>query len=136
MNIMIISGNCGADMEVRTTPAGKSIGSFSVPVKQGYGEYEKTSWVKCLVLGDKRVNSLQPIILKGLRVTVSGEFYMDEWEKDGVKHQRPAMIVDNVEFVSVSSSVIGQGPNPSPQMSPNQGMPDTTGFDDDIPFSK
>ena len=72
MNIVIFSGNLGKDLDVRVTPNGKSVGSFPLPVKQGYGDYEKVSWVDCKLLGD-RADKLAPYLLKGKPVTVQGE---------------------------------------------------------------
>ena len=73
MNICIFSGHLPRDLDLRVTPNGKSVGSFSLPVKQGYGQYEKVSWVDCKLLGD-RADKLAPYLLKGKPVTVQGEF--------------------------------------------------------------
>jgi single-strand DNA-binding protein len=97
MNLVIFSGNLGKDLDLRFTPNGKSVGSFPLPVKQGYGDYEKVSWVDCKLLGD-RANKLAPYLLKGKPVTVQGEFVLETWEKDGVKHSKPVVIVNNLEM--------------------------------------
>ena len=97
MNICIFSGNLGGDLELRFTPNGKSIGQFSLPVKQGWGENEKTSWVRCKLFGD-RAEKLEPYLTKGIKVTVSGEFVLEEWDKQGVKHSMACLIVNNVEL--------------------------------------
>jgi single-strand DNA-binding protein len=95
MNVFIASGNLGKDLDLRVTPNGKSVGSFPLPVKQGYGQYEKVSWVDCKLLGD-RADKLAPYLLKGKPVTVQGEFVLETWEKDGVKHSKPVVIVKNL----------------------------------------
>ena len=97
MNVMIISGNLGRDMEIRYTQNQKAIGSFSLPVKQGYGEHEKTSWVEVKILGD-RAQKLQPYLVKGKEVTVSGEFVFEQWEKDGVKTGKPVLIMNHLDM--------------------------------------
>ncbi|MDE9590385.1 single-stranded DNA-binding protein, partial [Xenorhabdus bovienii] len=51
INTIIVSGNLGKDCEQRWTPAGKPVSSFSLPVKQGYGDHEKTTWVICKMFG-------------------------------------------------------------------------------------
>ncbi len=51
INVCIFSGNLGNDCKVTSTPNGKYIASFSLPVKQGYGEHKiyRGLLVKCLV---------------------------------------------------------------------------------------
>ncbi|MBA5859116.1 single-stranded DNA-binding protein, partial [Morganella morganii] len=51
INVITVSGNLGKDCEQRWTPAGKAVASFSLPVKQGYGEPGKTSGVTWKMFG-------------------------------------------------------------------------------------
>ena len=127
MNIFIASGNLGNDIDVRYTPAGKCVGSFSLPVKQGYGEFEKTSWVTCKILGD-RAEKLSQYLTKGSKVTAFGEFVLEEWEKDGAKHSRPVIIVREVDFGG-SKQGGGQAKKDAPAAPQN-----FDNFEDDIPF--
>ena len=97
INVFTASGRCGQDMEVRVTPAGKAIGQFNLPVETGYGDNKKTSWVTCKVFGE-RAEKLAKYITKGSPVTVTGAFQLDEWEKDGVKHSRPCILVNDIQL--------------------------------------
>lgn len=97
INIFTASGNVGSDMEVRFTPNNKAIGTFSLPVKSGWGENEKVSWVSCKMFGE-RAQKLAPHITKGTKLTVTGSFVLDEWENNGVKHSRPVILVNDFEF--------------------------------------
>ena len=97
LNVFTASGNIGKDCESRVTQSGKTIASFSLPVKSGYGENEKTSWVTCKLFGVK-AEKLPQYLTKGTKVTVSGEFVLDQWEKDGVKHSMPCVIVNALDF--------------------------------------
>lgn len=135
MNIFVASGNLGGDMEVRHTPAGKAVGDFSLPVKQGFGEYEKTSWVSCKILGDRAVK-LQQYLTKGLKVTVSGEFVYEEWETDGVKRGKPVVIVRDVDFSAPKSQQAPNVADPVARHAPGQQQPSQSfdNFDQDIPF--
>lgn len=136
MNIFVASGHLGNDIEVRTTPNGKHIGQFNIPVKRGWGDNEKISWVKCVLLGERAVK-LAPYLPKGTKVTVSGEFQLEEWEKEGVQHSKPCIVVNNIELPPKQES--------APQQEPHQGQhyqqqpqapqsPAMEDFDDDIPF--
>lgn len=137
INIFTASGNIGNDCECKYTPSGSAIGDFSLPVKQGYGDYEKTSWVTCKLIG-KRAESLSQYLVKGTKVTVSGEFVLEQWEHNGVKHSKPVIIVRDIELSGKQQT--NQQParqqTHQPQRQPAQpqynDVPDD--FDSDIPF--
>ncbi|MFC0047751.1 single-stranded DNA-binding protein [Rheinheimera tilapiae] len=113
INLFVAGGNIGRDCEVRVTPAGKHIATFPLPVKQGYGEHEKTSWVQCKLFGGQ-AEKLPNYLLKGVKVVVQGEFVLDEWnDKDGQKRQTPTVIVNSLEFMSQNQSNAGQTNQPS-----------------------
>jgi len=42
INTMTVTGNAGANAELRYTQQGTAIGDFNLPVKQGYGDNQKT----------------------------------------------------------------------------------------------
>jgi single-strand DNA-binding protein len=137
MNIVIFSGNLGKDLDLRVTPNGKSVGSFPLPVKQGYGQYEKVSWVDCKLLGD-RADKLAPYLLKGKPVTVQGEFVSETWEKDGVKHSKPVVIVNNLDMHKSGESGANTSPDGRghhPEAGHRSATPPIDDFDDmAIPF--
>ncbi|MCX2590154.1 single-stranded DNA-binding protein, partial [Proteus penneri] len=98
INTITASGNLGKDCEQRWTPNGKAVASFSLPVKQGYGEHEKISWVICKMFGPK-AEKLPPHLTKGMKVMVTGEFVMEEWtSQNGEKKSAPVIIVDQLDF--------------------------------------
>ena len=97
INVFTASGRCGQDMEVRFTPNGKAIGQFSLPVETGFGDNKKTSWVTCKMFGE-RAEKLAQYVTKGAAVTVTGAFQLDEWEKDGMKHSRPCILVNDIQL--------------------------------------
>jgi len=129
INVFTASGHIGKDMELRYTQNQKPIGSFSLPVKQGFGEHENTSWVGVKIFG-KRAEALNGKLLKGTPVFVTGEFVLEEWEKDGQKHSYPVILCREIHIVQRSES---GGPLSSDK--PDQKELQTQdGFDDDIPF--
>ena len=117
INVFTASGRCGQDMEVRFTPNGKAIGQFNLPVETGFGDNKKTSWVTCKVFGE-RAEKLAQYITKGAAVTVTGAFQLDEWEKDGVKHSRPCLLVNDIQLPPQQQG--GQQPQGQQQQPPQQ----------------
>lgn len=140
INVMVFSGNCGADMELKYLPSGTAIGTVNVPCKSGWGEKEKDSWITCKVFGE-RAEKLAPHITKGSLVTISGRFELEQWERDGVKHSRPVCIVDDIQLAPKVSQ--------QPQQSQGADYRSASGgrqiggnggggfgdFDDNIPFA-
>jgi len=124
VNCFIATGNLGKDIDISKTKKGTSIGAFPLPVKQGWGDIQTTSWVYCKMYGD-RVEKLAPHLVKGKEVTVQGKFVYEQWEKDGVKQGRPVIIVDDLKMHSS---------NASPQKPAPKKPSETTFFDDEIPF--
>lgn len=121
INVICASGNIGKDAEQRWTPNQKCIASFSLPVRQGYGEREKTSWVKCMLFGSK-AEKLPQYLTKGTKVTVTGEFVMEEWtDQNGGKRSQPVIIVMDIDFGS-------SGNKQAVQQQPEQD------YDSTIPF--
>ena len=126
INVFTAGGRLGNDMDIRFTQNNKCIGSFSLPVESGWGDNKKTAWVTCKVSGD-RAQKLSQYLIKGSQVTVSGSFQFDEWERDGVKHSRPVIIVNDLQLPPKNQS---QQPV---QQQPQYNEPPMD-FDDDIPF--
>ncbi|MEY0116640.1 single-stranded DNA-binding protein [Providencia rettgeri] len=137
INTITASGNLGKDCEQRWTPNGKAAASFSLPVKQGYGEHEKVFWVICKMFGSK-AEKLPPHLTKGTKVTVTGEFVMEEWtSQSGEKKSAPVIIVNQLDFGGNSNN---QQPARQPQQMQQQSAdwskqsPDGE-WEDDIPFA-
>lgn len=99
MNLLIATGNIGKDAEQKYTAGGDSIVSFSLPVKSGYGDKSKTSWVRCSMFG-KRGESVFQYLKKGSLVGVSGEFSMNEWtNKEGQPQSSPECRVSELTLL-------------------------------------
>jgi len=132
MNNINVTGNIGRDAETRITPAGKSVTSFSVAVKSGWGKNESTTWMNCSIWGDRGVK-LAEYLTKGALVGVSGEFSAREWtNKEGETKTSCEVNVNDV-------TLLGGKDNTQPQQkSQNQtAQPTSDGFgdfNDDIPF--
>ncbi len=124
INVFTASGRLGNDMDVRYTPNNKCIGSFSLPVESGWGENKKTAWVTCKLFGE-RAEKLSQYLTKGSQVSVTGAFQLDEWEKDGVKHSRPVIIVNDMQLPPKQDGGVpqqgwGQPQQPTQQQAPQQ----------------
>lgn len=126
MNVWNFTGNLGRDAEMRYTSKGEPALSFSVAVKAGYGQNEKTSWARCTLWG-KRGESVAPYLVKGALVGISGELALDKYTtKDGVDLFNLDVRVNDVTLLGKKAAESTEAPQaPAGKMNPP---------DDDIPF--
>lgn len=101
-----IVGNLCRDAEMRRTPSGYSIATFSVAVNRrkrnkDTGEWEEeASYFRCKLLGD-RAERIAPMLTKGKKVAVSGTLGQNRWEDaGGEKKSSYEFIANDVEFMS------------------------------------
>jgi len=128
MNLLACTGYIGKDAEVRYTAGGTAIASWSVAVKAGYGDKEKTMWVRCSLFGKRAEGGLIKYLKKGTQVAVSGELFLNEWEKEGQKHASLELkVVGEIDLIGGKKQA-DNSPSTSPAPAPD------ADFDDDIPF--
>jgi single-strand DNA-binding protein len=88
LNKIMLIGNVGSDPEMRYTPNGKAVTSFSMATNHRYttaaGESrDETEWFRVSVWG-KQAESCNQYLSKGKRVYVEGRLHSRSWEgQDG-----------------------------------------------------
>lgn len=89
-----VTGGVGKDPEIRFTPNGTGVCSFSVGVSESRkenGEWVQvgeTQWYRVNIWG-KYGETAAEHVRKGDRVTVAGEFKLSTYEKDGETRTMP-----------------------------------------------
>ena len=141
VNKVILVGNLGKDAEVRVTPGGQSVASFSIATTENWtskeGEKkEQTEWHR-IVLWGKAADSLQPYLVKGKQIYLEGRLQTRQWEKDGQKHYTTEVKADRIVLLGGGSG--GRGGERSTEREGQYGDPlgakDVAPItDDDIPF--
>ena len=124
---LIIIGNLGRDPEMRYTPDGKAVTSFSVATSRKYNDKDETTWFRISVWG-KQAESCNQYLTKGSKVLVEGRLRPDGntgapqvfQKKDGSWGSSYEVHADTVRFLTAR----GEG---------NTEAGDTVD-DDDIPF--
>lgn len=139
MNKAILIGNLTRDPEVRTTPNGVNVCSFSIAVnrrranQQGERETDFFNIVAWRSLGDVCGRYLA----KGRKVCVTGEIQNRSYDgKDGVKRYVTEIIADDVEFLTPRGE--GGAPGMNAYEPPMHAPAPAEGFeeidDDQLPF--
>ena len=126
MNKAFIIGNLTRDPELKTTPQGNAVCTFTVAVSRRY-KREETDFIP-VVAWRKTAEHCVQYLGKGLKVAVSGEIQTRSYEaKDGTKRYVTEIIADEVEFLS------RRGDAAEPDM--QEPLPDFGNMpDDDLPF--
>ena len=104
VNKMIVIGNLGSEPEMRFTPNGNPVTSFSVATNRTYttpdGERrQETEWF-AVVAWNKLAEQCNQFLSKGRLVYAEGRLRTRTWEsQDGQKHYRPEIIANRVTFL-------------------------------------
>ncbi len=102
-NKVILMGNLTRDPEVRNTPSGQSVASFGLAVNRTWrgadgNQQESVSYIDCVAWG-KTGEIIAQYVQKGRPILVSGRLEQRAWEKDGQKHSKIEVIVEDFNFV-------------------------------------
>ena len=106
LNKVLIIGNLGRAPEMRYTPSGKPVTSFSVAVSRGWttsaGERrEATEWFNVVAWGNL-AEICKQYLTKGQQVYIEGRLQTRRWEdKEGGKHS-------SVEVVANEMMMLGE----------------------------
>jgi len=102
LNRAQILGNLTRDPEMRFTPNGQAVSSFTVATnrkwkgRDGAPDGEATEYHDIVVWG-KQAEAITPMLKKGGPVFVEGRLQTRNWEgQDGVKRYKTEIVADNV----------------------------------------
>ena len=97
VNKIILSGNLVRDMEVVTLKS-TVLGNITIANNRGYGDNEKTNFIRCTIFGEKRVEGLEKLLVTGTGVIVTGELEVTSKETDDGWVTFTNIIVDDIEI--------------------------------------
>lgn len=138
MNKVVLVGRLTKDVELRTTPQGVSVCSFSIAVnrrfKNANGEYE-ADFINC-VAWRQTAEFLSKYFSKGRMVGISGSIQTRSWEKDGERRYATEVLAEEAYFVDSKS---GEATASRQSDDTDAGFSVDSGFmpipaDDDLPF--
>lgn len=125
MQTITISGNLGRDSEFRRA-GDNDVLSFSIGVKQGYGDKASSNWFRCSLWG-KRGDKLVDYLKKGAKVVVQGDLTIGEYDGKPQYDVR----VNEVEFMSRADGERRDGPRRDGRQQQTDPFAD---LDDDVGF--
>lgn len=110
LNKVLIIGSLGADPEMRYTPGGKPVTSYSVAVNRGWrtseGERkEATEWFNVVAWGNL-AEICNQYLRKGSQVYVEGRLQTRSWEdSSGTRHYRTELVANEMIILDGRSYV-------------------------------
>ena len=143
-NKIIVVGNLGRDPELRYTPQGTPVTSFSLATNEretrGGGKQDVTTWFDVTLFG-RQAEVASQYLAKGKQVYIEGRFRSEEWtDRDGNKRVTNKIkgsdmqLIDRVQGGEQSMSAAA-GASASGAQSADAGEAGGPGEgDEDIPF--
>ena len=126
LNRIILMGRLTADPELRTTPSGVSVASFSIAVERNYqsnGE-RQTDFINC-VAWRQTGEFISRFFQKGRMIAVEGSLQTRRYEdKTGAKRTAYDVVVDQAYFADSKSSQSDSNATPFPTEPPKFDEPE------------
>jgi len=136
LNKVMVIGNLGKDPEIRATPSGSKVATFSIAVTERFKDKngqqkETTEWVN-LVLWRKQAEIAEKYLRKGSAIYAEGKLQTQSWDDpQGNKRYKTEVVVSNFQMLG-SKGNSSENPNSSNQSFGGQeAIPP---YEDSIPF--
>jgi single-strand DNA-binding protein len=102
LNKVMLIGRLGRDPELKYTPSGAAVCTFSIATNDSFKKDDKvtetTDWHNC-VAWQKLAEICGQYLRKGASVYIEGKQKTRTWEKDGVKHYQTEVIIERMEML-------------------------------------
>ena len=114
LNKVLLIGNLTRDPELRYTPSGAAVCSFSIATNRYYvasdgTKKEETEFIK-IVSWNKLAELCSQLLTKGRKVYVEGRLQTRSWETpDGVAKQTTEVVIDDMRILDSRRDAVGGG---------------------------
>ncbi|NLG18096.1 MAG: single-stranded DNA-binding protein [Fibrobacter sp.] len=108
VNKVILVGNLGKDPDVRSTPGGQQVASFSLATSEKYTDrggqrQERTEWHNIVAWG-KLAELAGQYLKKGRTIYLEGRIATRSWDdRDGNKKYKTEIIASQIQFLGGNS---------------------------------
>lgn len=103
VNQVILMGNLTRDPELRQTPSGQSVVSFSLALNRAYkdqsGDWQEATDFIDVVAWGPLAERVAQYMSKGRRALVQGRLQSRSWEQDGQKRSKVEVLANDVTFL-------------------------------------
>jgi len=136
VNKAILIGRLGKDPELKYTPSGRAVCTFSLATSERWTgqdgqKNDATTWHN-IVAWAKQAEIMKEYLHKGKEVYIEGRISNRSYEKkDGTRGYISEVVVQNFQFLGSKSENHEAAPQAPEAAAP---VPETGGDDDDLPF--
>lgn len=103
LNQVFLMGNLTRDPELRQTPTGQNVTSFSLALNRSYkdasGEWQEATDYIDVVCWGPLAERVAQYLSKGRRCLVQGRLQSRSWEQDGQKRSKVEVLASDVTFL-------------------------------------
>lgn len=103
LNQVTLMGNLTRDPELRQTPTGQNVTSFSLALNRSYkdqsGEWQEATDYIDIVCWGPLAERVAQYLSKGRRCLVQGRLQSRSWEQDGQKRNKVEVLASDVTFL-------------------------------------
>jgi single-strand DNA-binding protein len=103
LNQVTLMGNLTRDPELRQTPTGQNVTSFSLALNRSYkdasGEWQEVTDYIDIVCWGPLAERVAQYMSKGRRCLVQGRLQSRSWEQDGQKRSKVEVLANDVTFL-------------------------------------
>src|SRR5579872_5228113 len=103
LNQVTLMGNLTRDPELRQTPTGQNVTSFSLALNRSYkdqsGEWQEATDYIDIVAWGPLAERVAQYLSKGRRCLVQGRLQSRSWEQDGQKRNKVEVVANDVTFL-------------------------------------
>ncbi len=134
LNKIVIMGRLSADPELRRTPAGVAVASFTVAVDRDFNQngQKETDFIDCVAWRGTG-EFVERNFSKGKMIVVAGRLQIRKWEdKNGSKRNSAEIVADNVYFGEPKSDIGSKYEAAKSGLTQDYAVVD--GDDGDLPF--
>jgi single-strand DNA-binding protein len=97
MNNVSLAGRMTKNCELKYTQEGKAIGNFTIAINKRYKK-DEANFINCVAFG-KTAELISEYVRKGHLFGITGSIETSSWEKDGQKHYKTEVAVDQITFL-------------------------------------
>lgn len=136
VNLVVLHGNLTREPELKSLAGGTSVVNFGIAVSRYYkkadgSKGQDTVFIDCEAW-DSGATLIQQLLRKGDGVIVEGSLKMDQWEKDGQKHSRLKVRVNN--FTKIARAEKSEGAADSSASAPVATTVPADAQEEQLPF--
>ena len=143
VNKVILIGNLGKDPELRYTPAGQPVATFSLATTERWNDrngqrQDRTEWHNIVAWG-KLAELVNQYLKKGRSAYIEGRITTRSWDdKDGNKRYKTEIVANTIQFLGSAGQSSGGFDGGVDQSMPDYDMrpgPESVNApEDDLPF--